>query len=533
MRAYRPSNSPSPRIHLAALVVLSSLAMAGAAGAGAPQTAVVVAQEGERAPDDSGDLSDLGNPIIQRQGEIVFTSSIRDSGFLVGSGVFRAGPGPGSSELIVAEGQPSPDGNGNFGPFNPDMRYVNAAGEVAFDHFLESSLGGILDGWTIFVGRGGAQPLRIVARANQLVPASGGDRFGFTLIPLGLNNRGQVAFSNVTRIGELLGIWRGDGTPASLTKIVVEGDPTPAGDGILAGGLPLFPVMNDAGQVAFHDTALVGNEFLGGIYRSSGPGTIVRIARQDDPVPSGDGDFGFFLGIGFQSTLSINASGAVSFGAQLINTSGGFTDDAGLFLGNGSSTIELVRKGDPVPDGNGIFLDFLSPAQYILNDRGQVLFQARLSGAAGGASEGVFVASASGIKQIARLAQPAPGGGVFSSFTAVMALNNLGHAMFFAFVDAGGFGTDRGLFYYDGRLLRQVVREGDSLAGFGTVTNLGPRTGVEGESRPERSQLNDFGQVTYDFFATQGSGVVIDSFAFVFADGFESGNVSSWSATVP
>ena len=92
---------------------------------------------------------------------------------------------------------------------------------------------------------------------------------------------------------------------------------------------------------------------------------------------------------------------STAFAAQLANTSGGLTDDIAIFVGNGASLFEVVRQGDPAPDGNGVFLDF-SPAAYHLNNRGQVLFQAILSGAANGATEGVFLGTASGIEQLAR-----------------------------------------------------------------------------------------------------------------------------------
>ena len=497
----------------------------------------VVASSTDSSPDGNGNLSEFENAVTQRRNEAVFSATIRNNGFLVGTGIFRARMEPGSLEGIVYEGQPSPDGNGNFSSVSGDIPFTNRSGQVGFDHILESTLGGFGDAWVVFSGNGGAEQLPVVVRGQQTVPNTGGDQFASFFIPVGYNDAGEVAFFAQTQINGDIGIWRGDDTGGDPVRIVSEGDTSPSGDGILAGGTLNFPAaMNEGGQVTFHDQVFLdggGSEL--GIFRGASSQDLVKIARTGDPIPSGSGTYFSFLRILpplISGSLSINDHGDVAFGAALTGTSGGTSDNAGLFRGSGSTMIELVRKGDPVPGGNGLFLE-IGYKQIILNNPGQVLFQASVTGAVGGASEGVFLVDGTQIKEIARLKGPAPEGGTFESFGDVMALNNAGQAVFLARVDTGTSSED-GLFFYGGDTLHSVIREGDLLPGFGAVTSVVTSTGLEGEGRPERSLLNDYGQVVYTFFAGGEAGVALwTQDPPLFADGFESGDTSVWSFGTP
>jgi hypothetical protein len=491
----------------------------------------VVATSGERSPDNSGDLSEFENPVIQSQGESFFNATVRENGFLQSSDLFRATTG-GQLTLLVKQGDPAPDGNGNYPSFSGEIPFVNELGQVAFGITFENTLGNGIDGAALLIGRGGANPLTIAARANQLIPGSGGDRFDLILNPFAFNNEGQVAFTSLTQDSELIGIWRAGA--GGIVRIVWQGDANPTGDGILFGGasVPGVNVMNERGEVAFFDYTEVGGDFFGAIYRGDRFDNLVEIVREGDLTPTGNGTYDAFDALLFPH-LDLNDQGEVAFVAVLDGTSGGVTDNRALFLGNGQSTAELVRKGDPMPDGNGSFFDIAQLAHIVLNNRGEVLFGSRVTGASGGADEGLFIASRNGVRQVARLGAPAPGGGTFSSFSNILALNNNGLAVFRAFVDIGQPSSDVGLFLYDGNTVRTVIREGDNIPGFGTVLSVVTSTGLEGEGRAERTFLNDLGQVTFNFHASGGSGVAVRTpTSFVFANGFESGNLSAWSLVV-
>ena len=53
--------------------------------------------------------------------------------------------------------------------------------------------------------------------------------------------------------------------------------------------------------------------------------------------------------------------------------------------------IQVARKGDPAPDGNGTFSSFDSPPRGP-NERGQATFLGFLIGTSGGENSGIFVA---------------------------------------------------------------------------------------------------------------------------------------------
>ena len=56
-------------------------------------------------------------------------------------------------------------------------------------------------------------------------------------------------------------------------------------------------------------------------------------------------------------------------------TSGGTTDDAGVFLGDGTTLSQVSREGQAAPDGNGVLVPGLfSIAVYGVNELGQVAF---------------------------------------------------------------------------------------------------------------------------------------------------------------
>lgn len=93
--------------------------------------AVVVATSGEGVPGETGTLTQLENPVIQGSGHVLFSSSI--SGPPLSSGFFRAGST--GLELIVAQGDPSPDGNGNFSSMAGDIPFVNNSGSAAFFNY--------------------------------------------------------------------------------------------------------------------------------------------------------------------------------------------------------------------------------------------------------------------------------------------------------------------------------------------------------------------------------------------------------------
>lgn len=510
---------------------VSMLALAGIFGlvSGHPAHGAsleVVAITGQPAPDGSGELSSFGQPVMSDSREPTFSAVIRENGFLVKSALFRI-ERDGTLVMIVDQGRPAPDGNGNYGSLSILMPWINQSGEIAFQHTFQNSLGSFNDAAAMLVGRGGTEPLRIAARAGQVIPGTGGQQVGITIIPLGLDDAGSAAFSNVPLNQNSIGIWRSsDGT---ISRVVGTGDPNPTGDGVLSGGLflPSLGRVGSAGQVAFHDITELASDSLGGIYRGASPASITKAARHDDGAPGG-GQYSSFFSIGFPTVggiLAINGNNEVAFFAVLEGTPGGIADSVGLFLARSGGTVQLVRRGDPVPGGNGSFLD-MAFTDHRLNDRGEVLFGATVSGASGGASSGLFLAGPGGTRTVMRIGDPAPGGGVFTDFSdSIQALNDAGQVVFLGFV-----GSDSGLFFWENGNLTAILREGDTVPGMGTVSAIATGgSNSSGMDNPGAFMLNRRGETTFGFGAGGLGGIgLFTPSSLVFADGFESGDLSAW-----
>jgi hypothetical protein len=399
-------------------------------------------------------------------------------------------------------------------------------------NIFDNTFNGSADADVLLIGDGSGPPA-IVARGGQ-TPSGASSPLFLLNEPAGLNAAGQVAFSGGLADGRL-GTFRGDAGPGSLVTIALDGQSLPGGGTIGAGFFPgTVSPINAAGQVAFM-TIQAESPFARGIYVGDGSG-LIEVVRVGDPTPSGNGTIGNVgpaLGAAF-SNNPINDRGEVAFVAQLLNTSGGAADDQGLYLGDGSTLAELVRRGDLVPDGNGSFLDFMPVID--LDESGRVVFQSTVTGASGGATDGLFLADRSSVRQIVRRNASAPGGGVFADVLDIGGIVAQVGVVFRAFVnldDGGSPNDDLGIFLYDGSSLRSILREGDTIPGFGVVTDFRLASGELNEG-VEGNALGENGQVTYHFTSSGNFRIAVWSgLSMIFSDGFESGDTSSWAQTVP
>ncbi|MCP3956724.1 MAG: hypothetical protein GY719_02610 [bacterium] len=314
------------------------------------------------------------------------------------------------------------------------------------------------------------------------------------------------------------------GTPVGVVPIGVTGQALPGGGSLAAILQAPAPAINAAGRVAF--PAWVDEPFVDGIFVGDGTGPLVKIVRGRDATPSGNGVFSDFFGL--LSNHPFNDRGEVAFVGVLDDTAGGTADNQGLFLGDGSTLVELVRRGESTPDGNGSFLNFGGLID--LDDAGRVIFRTTVTGASGGATDGLFIADRNGVEQILRRNDPAPGGGLFADVLE-SSLSAAG-VVFRAYVnlDNGGSTNDElGAFFYNRTGLRSIAREGDTLAGFGTVTDVHLHAASETEGI-EGTADGDGGQVALRFTSGGEFLTAVWSGATLLKDGFESGDTSAWSA---
>lgn len=512
---------------------LCALALVATGSAAELDNVTVLVESGEQVPDDVGVFDNMTAPVHAGNGQVAFATDVMEGFSVVETRIYRAN-GAGLS-LIAAEDDPSPDGNGNLGSirtgfaFPPQALLVNEAGQVAFFNRLNNTFGGFSDDNAILVGDGNS--LSIIAREGQTPPGAPGP---FTTLgnPIGLNRSGRVVFRAFYSGGE--GIFRGDGTPGGLSAIALLGQALPGGG--MIGDLPTEESsLNRDGEVSF--LADSSTPSARGIYVGNGNDPLVEIVRTGDPIPSGVGTFdsipsSALFPPGFdRPTFPINRRGEVAFFARLAGTPGGVMDDAGLFLGDGSQLIELVRRGDPAPDGNGSFLDIA--LRVALDDAGRVAFYSTLTGFSNGAESGLFVADREGVRQIARQNALAPGGGIFSSFEYFSGSSANAGVVFQARVEVEENGLTRlhdGIFLYDGSTVRSIARVGDTLQGV-TIEDVeakrGQGSGLEG------NVLGANGDVAFLFFESFEPRVALWSEISIFEDGFESGDLLGWSASVP
>jgi hypothetical protein len=290
---------------------------------------------------------------------------------------------------IALEGDPVP-GGGTFSGFGKHpIPSINAAGDVAFAAAVAG--GRTVEG--IFVAR--RSGLRAVALAGAPAPGVPAGTLAGVDAP-SLNDRGAVALVASVRRGresvEALYV----AAEGKLRKIVVEGDPAPAG-GTFSGFGP--PALNASGALVFA-AVVEGKAVPGGVFVAEKEQVRMLVGAGDD-TPAG----GIFLK--FSERLAFNDSGAAAFTAIIKNGPAA----EGIFLVDGGRVRKVVATGDPAP-GGGTFSHFgLWPA---LDGSGHVAFTAAVDG--GPIQVGAFVASAGGLERVAAVGDPLPGGGTLASF---------------------------------------------------------------------------------------------------------------------
>lgn len=483
--------SPTPQFIVRAFL----LCVFGPACNTAFAATAIIAESGDAPSRGAGVLFLLEAPALSDNGQAAFESTrYTTNGFLVGGGIFRGNgqSDPRFLEPIVLHGDATPDVNGYFETGRSVTGFfISGRGQVAFAAYLEGTLGGSSDHMGIFRGDGGA--LTQIARGNELFPEGSGRLRSYFIHPISINDNGQVAFIAWLYNPAAEAIYRGDGT--NQIKIVRTGDAAPR-EGVFS-SLLYRCAMNESGQVLFAGTVNPGDRLgdRGGFWRGDGT-NVVEIAYKGDATPGGNGTLPDVRSI----PMAFNDQGKAAFAVTMFDTALGAVDNEAIFCGDEHGLVQIARKGAFVPGGNGRFLALNT--RQALNNAGQVLFTATVSGATNGAVAGLFLGNGQSTIALARIHDPAPGGGRFSGFHQVYYdLNNAGQAAFYATIDLenGGTTSDRaGLFFYDPALgLLSVAREGDSLADLGLITAIQFRSSLLTGTGTETSGLNDHGQVAY------------------------------------
>jgi len=401
------------------------------------------------------------------------------------------------TEVIVKTGDRAPDDDGTFNVVT--MAALNNCGWAAFVGSLSGTNNFGARAYGEFLADGTTRTQ--VARTND--PAPGGpstDFFhSFSNVPA-LNDAGQVLFEAASRLNNQTANCLFTSNP--LTRLFDGlGQPAPGGNGTVfeLGPTHEWPAFNQKGIAAFV-AALTGTSNGTSddtaIYRTSSPGQLTEIVREGKAPPEGNGVFDQMLGPGPMYPI-LNESGQVAFRAALRGTSGGLTDNQGIYRGDGRTLIKIARSGptQPLPEG-GTIHSFGVPSACDMNDSGKVVFPVDLDG--NSAAEAIYEGSGGALTKIARFGDTIPNtADTFAGFNVLSRINNKGQVAFNAVGAHINPNTSYwGIFLRDGANIVTIVREGQTTPGrAGVFTSLG--TDGTLNYRSSGFCLNSSGQVAF------------------------------------
>lgn len=287
-------------------------------------------------------------------------------------------------------------------------------------------------------------------------PGPGGGLFNSIQDRPAINSSGQVAIQ-----GGIAG--SNDGTNSmvlraetfgSLIPIASNGQAAPGSGGGAFSGFQ-YPTINNNGQVMPLGYLIGTSDGAGfGYFRGDGT-TLTSLLRQKAAAPgNGGGIINDPFAWNFSNTGAVTLVAGVTGGPQ------------GIFQGDGTSLIALVRDGQAAPGaGGGTFAGLTTPNT---NNLGQTAFNSAVIGTNNGTNQGIFRYNA-GLSEVVRNAQAAPGGGTYSGFTGIPLLNNAGQIAFSASLNGAGDGATNGFFRANpGGTTTAIARHNNPAPGGGT-----------------------------------------------------------------
>src|SRR5881628_1418808 len=288
---------------------------------------------------------------INGKGQVAFFATIlrgrSSEGLFVSSGE-RIGK-------LAADGNAAPGGGVFSGFGRHPVPALNEGGELAFAAAIVGARA--VEGIFVASPRG--------TRAIALAGAAAPDIPSGTIASLdapAINDRGDVAFLATVRRGResVEAIYLSSG--ATLSKVVAQGDPAPAGGTFAGFGVP---ALNDSGALAFA-AVVEGRAVPGGVFVAKGGRTRMLVGAGDES-PIG----GIFAK--FSERVALNSAGAVAFTSLLKDA----PVAQAVFVVEGGRPRKVVALGDGAP-GGGLFSHFgLWPA---LSADGAVAFTASVDG---------------------------------------------------------------------------------------------------------------------------------------------------------
>src|SRR6266704_2035905 len=331
---------------------------------------------------------------------------------------------------------------------------------------------------------GDADRARPVVLAGDAVPGGGTfERFSVESLPIvaPVTSEGRVAFFATLlrgRASEGFFVW----SEGKVAKVVVDGDPSPAGGTFSGFGRHPIPALNAHGRLAFA-AAVAGGKTVEGIFLATGRTvkTVAVTGGAAPGVPSGV--------LASVDAPSLNDRGDVAF---LATVRRGRESLEAIYVASAGKLRKVVAQGDAAPAG-GVFAGFGAP---VVNAKGIVAFAAVVEGPA--VPGGLFVVEGDRVRKVAALGDPAPGGGVFSYLGLWPALSAAGTVGFVASVDHGP--APIGVFTADRSETRKIAGVGDTVVGVGRLASFGlyPTMAISGTRAVTAAIARDSGGAGVD-----------------------------------
>ncbi|MHC4994080.1 MAG: DUF7453 family protein [Planctomycetota bacterium] len=451
----------------------------------------------------NGRISLVTEPYINEQGQVAFFSVlVNTAGGDTDNRVIFRGDGINPLVEIARKGQPEPEGDGFFENFHGSYFSINDSGLVSFNAFLAGTDGGGADNTGVY-GGDGSEIFRYAREGDELWQIEG--NFGSLFLDFhSLSNSGHVVFVN-TITGSTAGELNDEALVSvdphgNDTYLAGEGRLAPNGNGSISVIKPGSVSINPYSTVVFSaDLIDTMNLWVddGAIFQANGI-SLQTITRESDAVPGGDGEFHYYY-----DALAINDGLDIAFKAGLRYTEGEVHDFDGIYkyTSRTGDIQEIIRLGDITPDGQAVYRSCFVTS---MNNSGQVLFFSTTERSQSGpsAEPGAFLTVGSGIRELIRHGNPAPdGNGVVENAYGV-GLNNAGVAVLFASIrdPVGGSADAEAIYLSNGIDTVKVVRTADTLAGR-TVAEVLTRYSPD---QGGHAVINDWGQVAFQANFTDG-----------------------------
>lgn len=415
-----------------------------------------IAISGALSPSGTETFSRLGVPIINDIGRVAFYSEL--SSQRRGEALFISGEGNSNLGSVASQNSFSPDPERFYRRFFLEDAASDRLiyGDIYVDNLLVPSLtisNGI--GFTAYIGR---ETERYVVVTDSIFTNR-----SWTANPP-MNEKGQILSEVDSQDFQLF-----EGTNATPIAKVDLANPSASAFSYIG-----LPALNDRGEVAF--LAMPAGEAANPNLREVilvASGTTHKLWKRGDAAPDGNGKFAFA-----RNDALLNNRGEVVFNATLSGTSAGAGDDEGIFCATTNAVRQLLRAGQKVPVGAGVFGGgFHLPS---INDKGLMAVFANIAQSGVGGDHGIFTSDGTVVKQIARRGEASPDGkGQFvlepeeEGWYGEVELNGTGQLAFKAYFGPnGGPYNEEGLIFVEANGTKHLIaRKGQSLAG-STIASL-------------------------------------------------------------